>query len=66
MPGESHGQRSLADYSPWGLKESDITAVTYHTCMLAKNTQSTLVKKRDFDDNIGSAHLFIPQIVAEY
>ena len=25
LPGESHGQRSLADYSPWGLKESDTT-----------------------------------------
>ena len=23
LPGESYGQRSLADYSPWGLKESD-------------------------------------------
>ena len=23
LPGESHGQRSLADYSPWGRKESD-------------------------------------------
>ena len=23
LPGESHGQRSLADYSPWGHKESD-------------------------------------------
>ena len=25
-PGESYGQRSLADYSPWGHKESDRTA----------------------------------------
>ena len=25
MPGESHGQRSLAGYRPWGCKESDIT-----------------------------------------
>ena len=25
MPGENHGQRSLASYSPWGLKESDTT-----------------------------------------
>ena len=25
LPGESHGQRSLAGYSPWGLKESDTT-----------------------------------------
>ena len=23
LPGESHGQRSLSDYSPWGCKESD-------------------------------------------
>ena len=26
LPGESHGQRSLAGYSPWGGKESDTTA----------------------------------------
>ena len=25
LPGESHGQRSLAGYSPWGYKESDKT-----------------------------------------
>ena len=25
MPGESHGQRSLAGYSPWGREESDMT-----------------------------------------
>ena len=25
LPGKSHGQRSLAGYSPWGRKESDIT-----------------------------------------
>ena len=24
-PGEFHGQRSLAGYSPWGCKESDMT-----------------------------------------
>ena len=23
LPGESHGQRSLVGYSPWGCKESD-------------------------------------------
>ena len=23
LPGESHGQRSLAGYNPWGRKESD-------------------------------------------
>ena len=25
LPEESHGQRSLAGYSPWGCKESDMT-----------------------------------------
>ena len=25
LPGEFHGQKSLAGYSPWGLKESDTT-----------------------------------------
>ena len=23
LPGQSHGQRSLAGYSPWGCRESD-------------------------------------------
>ena len=30
LPGESHGQRSLVGYSPWGRKESD-TAEHTHT-----------------------------------
>ena len=28
LPGESYGQRNLANYSPWGRKESDTTEVT--------------------------------------
>ena len=28
LPGEFHGQRSLADYSPWGCKDSDMTEAT--------------------------------------
>ena len=31
LPGESHGQRSLAGYSPWGCKESDMTERLTHT-----------------------------------
>ena len=30
LPGESHGQRSLAGYGPQGCKESDTTKATYH------------------------------------
>ena len=29
MSGESHGQRSLAGYSPWGHKELDMTEHKY-------------------------------------
>ena len=28
LPGESHGQRSLVNYSSWDRKESDTTEVT--------------------------------------
>ena len=31
LPGESHGQRNLPGYSPWGHKESDVTE-----CMCAR------------------------------
>ena len=34
LPGESHGQRSLAGYSPWGHKELDMTK---HTCAKVTN-----------------------------
>ena len=37
LPGESHGQRSLAGYSPWGCKELDRTE-------LDKCTQKQLLK----------------------
>ena len=30
LPGESHGQRSLEGYSPWGHKESDTTERLSH------------------------------------
>ena len=31
LPGESHGQRSLAGYSLWGHKELDTTEATWYT-----------------------------------
>ena len=33
LPGESHGQRSLANYSPWDCKELDTTEATEHVCV---------------------------------
>ena len=38
LAGESHGQRSLAGYNPWGHKESNMTEATEHTCTLVKAT----------------------------
>ena len=31
LPGESHGQKSLEGYGPWGRKESDTTEAIYHS-----------------------------------
>ena len=35
LPGESLGQRSLVDYSPYGCKEADTTEVSEHACTQA-------------------------------
>ena len=35
LPGESHGQRSLAGYSPWDRKESDTTEPLHFTSQVA-------------------------------
>ena len=40
LPGESHGQRSMVDYSPWGHKESDMTE------WLNKNNNNNKKKKK--------------------
>ena len=33
LPGETHGQKSLVGYSPWGCKELDTTEqVRMHAC----------------------------------
>ena len=53
LPGESHGQRSLAGYSPWGLKKLDMTEQQTHTfygfnlslCLLALHSGKFLTKK---------------------
>ena len=42
LPGESHGQSSLAGYSLWGCKELDTTEATQHTHM---HTYAYLRKK---------------------
>ena len=60
MPGEFHGQRSLAGYSPGCRRESGITERSYHTglfknmpqwhidCFGLKLLEKLLVKKKFF------------------
>ena len=38
LHGEFHGQRSLAGYSPWGHKESDMSEVTYNAEVIKVET----------------------------
>ena len=40
LPGKSHGQRSLAGYSPWGHKESDTSE--HSTCTLLSSLYAKL------------------------
>ena len=47
LPRESHGQRSLAVYSPWGHKEWDITEqLSMHT----GRRDDTVLGKKTFEE----------------
>ena len=46
LPGESHGQRSLEGYSPWGRKESDTNERLTHTRTHTKQASNTVVASR--------------------
>ena len=42
LPGESPGQRSLVEYSPWGHTVSDMTEVSEHIRMQKKQKDGDL------------------------
>ena len=42
LPGAFHGQRSLVGYSPWGLKELDMTEMTENACTCTLSYMSCL------------------------
>ena len=45
LPGESHGQRSLVGYSPWGHKELNRTEVTLHALKDGGTERKSLIPK---------------------
>ena len=47
LPGEFHGQRSLAGYSPWGCKELDLTERLTHTHVQYLGTVAHLYFQRN-------------------
>ena len=51
LPGEFHGQRSLAGYSPWGHKENDMTErLILLTIKLIRTSNSWHGKGPDWKD----------------
>ena len=53
LPGKSHEQRSLADYSPWGHKELDTTIATSLVAQMVKRLstmQETQVRSLGRED----------------
>ena len=56
LPGEFHGLRGLAGYSPYGHKESDTTEqrTHTHTGITCSHTQELLEKKRALEQVIDS------------
>ena len=47
LPGESHGQRTLGGYSPWGCEESDMTQLYVFFSFFPRNTEKLFIKGRD-------------------
>ena len=60
LPGKSHGQRSLADYSPWDRKESDPTERLHFTWFnLYPQTHGSLRKLSDSPNMCLCCHLVL-------
>ena len=61
-PGKSHGHRSLAGYSPWGLKESDTTEHT-HTCKSNIGIQFSIIRNKVFTLNLPTSKYIILKVM---
>ena len=65
LPGESHGQRNLADYSPWGCKESDMTEhariCNWITLLYTRNTVNQLYFFKKIKQKTKTKLLILPK-----
>ena len=55
LPGEFHGQRSLAGYSPWGCKESDTITIIAGILI---SLRLSISKRKCYFDNCGGEKTF--------
>ena len=57
LPGKFHGQRSLVGYSPWSLKELDMTERLYFITLLMvegkEELKSLLMKVKEESEKVG-------------
>ena len=65
LPGESHGQRSLAGYSPWGHKEFDTTErLSTYTCILLITSSNSTCRFVYTQENW--KHMFTQNLIYEW
>ena len=65
LPGESHGWRSLAGYSPWGCKESDMTERHHFTSQERESKHSPLPSFAERSKRVGAKREAAPRVHAE-
>ena len=64
-PGESHGQRSLAGYSPWGHKEADTTE-RLSTHMSVFRMQWPTRQRRKTSGEVDSTQIIMNNLLIDY
>ena len=69
LPGKSHGQRSLAGYSPWGPKRVRHDLATKHACRKFKDDRNCSVSLSGVTWSLlslNSTFLFLPTCLSAY
>ena len=65
LPGESHGQRSLAGYSPWSRKESDTTEQLTYGCYGIQRARNGLEHDLTLNEGVKGKKLSFEYKVSE-
>ena len=67
LPGESHGERNLVGYSPWGCKQLDLTEHTYKPSVLSCHNYSfVFIKSTNMTMILVDSHLLMVSKMRDY